>query len=1282
MKETNAGSGMVQVQREQNSTLSKSRSIAQQRVAMKSRQNPTPKSITLSHHRSQQNESRRYQQQDGVLSMDEIMEDLRVFEQQQRESTRLLASIKLTKKHKLEQRASYEAKYSSLQYKNGEMKEQLSRSREMLSINTREIGTVKLRAARSGDDLKKIGVKLSRVLQASTKLRRQNESLEDITTVLRKRKSTLDKILSKYSDSIQAVELKFEDARHREELHLKSIHTNKSKSRELSERIATDRSRRLGYEQELFDAQQIESATKLRVDSIEEEANSENERSAEMEQNGQMRLVGCLNEQEEIAKDICTEGINIEVLKEQLEKTKQIYLCYMKEEGQEVFEGDWSRSDLTKVQFKVETEERELLRNESQINDLNVNINSLEDECDDKLAQEADTRQKITNIQDELKQAASSEEIRRKNHIKLIDEIGQDRKIVSQLQKSVEEILESQKMAKDSTYDQLNLMTQRKKEGQELIEVSHVKMIGKLDDLDKSQKLLVEEQNVVTASIDEAKANANKSKLIFDNAKHQLLMLKKSEDSNLKSTEIGDMTSSQSAYLEKIETRISNILEKYPCLEMLNFKFDPNVSKEDQVSRALAELRTSCQARLQSATQERGLRFDVAKKDALARRIKEEELLRKKEAEATAAIEKARQDEAKAIATAQEKEIKRIAAAEKSRRLREEQERFEALEVERVRLEQEKIRERMIQQEKERIIRECQKAKLIEEERFHREQERAELELEKAVKVAAEAAALAEKRRQMEHRAAVEKMKKTRADAKRRAEEDAAREEAEATKEQKRMMALVEKKRMERAEMKRRAEKEAAVAEAELLEEEKAIAQANEVRRKVRAEARHRAEMEAAREQNNILEEEKKIAKVKKERERRRAELKTRLEAEEQIRMSKDAQEDEFFSVDQRKFEKCDERKQKKHCGARTSMENKHSKERSEKAKEKGNSAQQEEIRHTKAVKIREKIIGKCEELKSVKEDWLISTKPAANATALDEKRLRRGHKAEAIKAKEEKEKLVKDYKRVRNRQKVAETKKRMDGKTGETSTDLKDITEKVQFTEDRDIERDDLLVTLEKGKFRSNCSDKKRDVDKENNRDYFHKSERKRKANSLVSNTIDAHRKRHSTTKAISRGEGRLELEAKEKRKARPKSAKHGSLASFAKPASFANIETSKFSKKKRDAKPDAKPRQHLNLFEHKTSYVKAISASNVKVKEGISKNISGSEKHASSQLNAKKKTSHFKNACSRSSIHSLAGGLNKSVCSSSTILKPRKRKKKDSMKHKSQNTMSSMDRDIDFHF
>jgi hypothetical protein len=124
------------------------------------------------------------------------MEDLRVLEQQQLESQRKLAAIKLTKQHKLEQRSTLESKLSSLKYANGEQRAQLVRARDVLSRCTRELGAAKLRSGRSSEALKAFDGRLKRALLSVRSLQVGRRKLDSEIVVLRNKESIILRLKS------------------------------------------------------------------------------------------------------------------------------------------------------------------------------------------------------------------------------------------------------------------------------------------------------------------------------------------------------------------------------------------------------------------------------------------------------------------------------------------------------------------------------------------------------------------------------------------------------------------------------------------------------------------------------------------------------------------------------------------------------------------------------------------------------------------------------------------------------------------------------------------------------------------------------------------------------------------------------------------------------------------------------------------------------------------------------------------------------------------------------
>ena len=93
------------------------------------------------------------------------MEDLRILEQQQRDSQRLLGSIKLSKQHKLDQRSSFESKLSTIQYSNAQLRAQLSRARTVLSNCTRNLANGKLRSERGTNYHREADAKYKQALE-------------------------------------------------------------------------------------------------------------------------------------------------------------------------------------------------------------------------------------------------------------------------------------------------------------------------------------------------------------------------------------------------------------------------------------------------------------------------------------------------------------------------------------------------------------------------------------------------------------------------------------------------------------------------------------------------------------------------------------------------------------------------------------------------------------------------------------------------------------------------------------------------------------------------------------------------------------------------------------------------------------------------------------------------------------------------------------------------------------------------------------------------------------
>ena len=83
-----------------------------------------------------------------------VLKDLQVLEEQQRESHRKLQAARDTKQRKEAQRTTLENQLGDLKYRDGQVRAELERIREMLSVGQRKLQSVRSDTDKKGTDLR------------------------------------------------------------------------------------------------------------------------------------------------------------------------------------------------------------------------------------------------------------------------------------------------------------------------------------------------------------------------------------------------------------------------------------------------------------------------------------------------------------------------------------------------------------------------------------------------------------------------------------------------------------------------------------------------------------------------------------------------------------------------------------------------------------------------------------------------------------------------------------------------------------------------------------------------------------------------------------------------------------------------------------------------------------------------------------------------------------------------------------------------------------------------
>ena len=373
------------------------------------------------------------------------MEDLRVLEQQQRDSQRLLASTKLTKQHKLEQRLSLETNLSTLKYSNGEARAQLQRARDVLSKSTRELGAAKVQSERSSDNLKRFDVKLRKTLGHVRGLHSKRRQVEQAIGKLRNANSVLSHRERTIIEQIKSKEMERDDVKHREKLLIKSIHTSKRKVQEFVEGTIQMRSELSELQSDLTLAQQMEASTKYRVDALKIECKTEHRRHEEGKGNVLLRIKELNVEKMEIEKKIIDKSKDIDVTMNALTEAFEYCVRVQKEDGFKISTSPTTAAlDIDGIRKLTEVDESNVRVVQEEESALVQKTKTIEDEIKNLQSTNVQIDEEANQVQQNLVQMQNDEDSRKKAHESFMAEFQKEKEEVDELRKSVARLREDQ----------------------------------------------------------------------------------------------------------------------------------------------------------------------------------------------------------------------------------------------------------------------------------------------------------------------------------------------------------------------------------------------------------------------------------------------------------------------------------------------------------------------------------------------------------------------------------------------------------------------------------------------------------------------------------------------------------------------------------------------------------------------------------------------------------------------------------------------------------------------
>ena len=588
-----------------------------------------------------------------------VMNDLRILEQQQRESKRMLESMKLTKVHKLEQKKGIDVNLSNLKYQVGEMRAELQRANKELSKHHRQVLDARSRSEKSRKDSTRFDAKMKRAIGVARVLATYQNKVEAAMIGLNETNAKLSFKKGQMLSKLNAARVRRDDVKHRYDLLVKAIQTNQHKERAIKEELSRIRSETTGNEHDLSSAQQIESQTKLRVQTIEHEVELEQTRHVDAVADLESKHAEMTSSKSKELASVEAMKAGIAAKKEELRKMWEKSNQIRKEEGHEVLhEPKWGVDqapslDVARISVRVNAMEVELRSSKSEKETLQFSIVELDERSTAQKEQLVTKRDKTSDLLKDAEKEREEEARLSKQINEIVENADAECKEVENLQDTMNDLSAAQ--AKNSGDMKLLL---EKNEGDISAMEAKIESIDKeIVTLEESDLKRTDEDAVSMAKIDKDIADAQRAsdvvQGVYERAQKevaaynalpddtlglQMRQLDELEqdiidDANREREEIFEskryrsmsfLTSTNHTHTYSFDHSSSILVE--PILE--NFKFDFNSDKplDEQELEGCKRLRKYCLESVEAVKEERKARVEEAREAYQAQLQQEEEL--------------------------------------------------------------------------------------------------------------------------------------------------------------------------------------------------------------------------------------------------------------------------------------------------------------------------------------------------------------------------------------------------------------------------------------------------------------------------------------------------------------------------------------------------------------------------------------------------------------------------------------------------------------------------------
>ncbi|KAL9181784.1 hypothetical protein ACHAXT_012127 [Thalassiosira profunda] len=529
-----------------------------------------------------------------------------------------VASAQLEKQQKLEQKSALERRLSELKSQNGGMRAELHRAANQLALKHRELLEAQGRSEEGRKKLGEFKSRLERAVGVARLLPEYKARVDSLVQQLQEKEARLSLAKGRVLSKLQSAMVRRDDAQHRHELLVKAINTNAVKERSISEDMARIRSEIASDEQDISAAQQTESESKTRVETIELEVSTERTRHSNAVADLESKAKEMVAAKEATARAVEEKKAAMEAKKRQLSEMFAKCNELRKAEGHDTFpEPKWGEEqppglDVASVRVRVAAEEKALEAKKAERDVLRKDVAKLDATIASNTAKAVEKRAEAEAL---MKKAAAAREVeaqRKADTEKMVAEADVECEEVERLRASIGELTAT----KEAHAEEVKSKLEGERGDVSRMDAEITTTLAEIAAVEKAKSELEEKENAekqaLVAEIAKAKRRAANAKEAYEQAQKKSDNFAALPDDEL-AMELQQLDEEEKQIVEEANRKRDEMIDEEPVLERVKLDWNSDIPIEEQKEAGMAYMRQHCHDILETARAVRQARVESAR---------------------------------------------------------------------------------------------------------------------------------------------------------------------------------------------------------------------------------------------------------------------------------------------------------------------------------------------------------------------------------------------------------------------------------------------------------------------------------------------------------------------------------------------------------------------------------------------------------------------------------------------------------------------------------------------